>query len=111
MLVDDDETLLEILGDHLSAAGYRTLTASNGPEGLRLATDAEPDLVVLPGGMPGAERLGASKDVVGLLEKQNAAGRMLARWGVGSCADRSHSGRLCCCDRVAMMCPRMAISS
>ncbi len=53
LLVDDDETLLEILTDHLSAVGYHTLTARSGLEGLRLATEAEPDLVVPDVMMPG----------------------------------------------------------
>ena len=53
LLVDDDETLLEILTDHLSAVGYHTLTARGGLEGLRLATEAEPALVVLDVMMPG----------------------------------------------------------
>ncbi|MBI5368120.1 MAG: DJ-1/PfpI family protein [Planctomycetes bacterium] len=36
-----------------------------------------PDLVVLPGGLPGSENLGNSREVVELLKKQNAAGRWI----------------------------------
>jgi 4-methyl-5(b-hydroxyethyl)-thiazole monophosphate biosynthesis len=57
---------------------------AEGAHGVGVATDVpldkldfEPDLVVLPGGMPGSERLGESKKVVDLLEKQHAAGRMI----------------------------------
>jgi 4-methyl-5(b-hydroxyethyl)-thiazole monophosphate biosynthesis len=57
---------------------------TKGAHGVGVATDMsldkldfEPDLVVLPGGMPGSERLGQSKPVVDLLEKQHAAGRMI----------------------------------
>lgn len=52
LLVDDDETLLGLLVDHLRAAGYRPLTANSGLEGLRLVADMAPDLVVLDVMMP-----------------------------------------------------------
>lgn len=47
LLVDDDETLLELLSGHLYPAGYLPLVASNGPQGLQLAAERKPDLVVL----------------------------------------------------------------
>ena len=53
LLIDDDPTLLELFGGHLQTAGYRTLTARDGPSGLRLAAEARPDLVVLDVMMPG----------------------------------------------------------
>jgi two-component system KDP operon response regulator KdpE len=60
LLVDDDEVLLELLGEHLESAGYRVLAASSGPQGLRLAREDEPerpgpDLVVLDVMMPGMD--------------------------------------------------------
>ena len=55
LLIDDDSTLLELLSGHLQTAGYRPLTASSGPSGLRLATEAQPDLVVLDVMMPGMD--------------------------------------------------------
>ncbi len=75
--------VLRRAGVEVTVAGLSEGVAT-GAHGIGVATDRplanldfEPDLVVLPGGMPGAERLGASKDVVGLLEKQHAAGRMI----------------------------------
>jgi DNA-binding response OmpR family regulator len=47
LLIDDDETLLELLSGHLRPAGYSPLVATHGPQGLQLATDKKPDLVVL----------------------------------------------------------------
>ena len=55
LLIDDDETLLELLADHLSAAGYHLLRANSGLKGLRLASETEPDLVVLDVMMPGMD--------------------------------------------------------
>ena len=35
LVVDDDETLLELMADQLSMAGYRPLLAADGASGLR----------------------------------------------------------------------------
>ena len=40
LLIDDDQTLLELLSGHLQTAGYQPLTASDGPNGLHLAVEA-----------------------------------------------------------------------
>lgn len=55
LLIDDDKTVLELLSSHLKTAGYHPLLADDGPSGLRLATEAQPDLVVLDVTMPGMD--------------------------------------------------------
>lgn len=55
LLIDDDATLRELLSSHLQTAGYQPLTAADGPSGLRLASEAAPDLVVLDIMMPGMD--------------------------------------------------------
>jgi two-component system KDP operon response regulator KdpE len=52
LLIDDDETLLGLLADYLRTADYHPLTANSGVDGLRLAADTMPDLVVLDVMMP-----------------------------------------------------------
>ncbi len=52
LLIDDDETLLGLLVDHMHTAGYHPLTANRGLEGLRLVAETTPDLVVLDVMMP-----------------------------------------------------------
>jgi two-component system KDP operon response regulator KdpE len=52
LLIDDDETLLGLLVDHMRTAGYYPLRANSGLEGLRLAAETAPDLVVLDVMMP-----------------------------------------------------------
>ncbi len=52
LLIDDDETLLGLLAEHLRTADYSTLTANDGLEGLLLAADKAPDLVILDVMMP-----------------------------------------------------------
>ncbi|MGB3713272.1 MAG: response regulator transcription factor [Candidatus Promineifilaceae bacterium] len=55
LLIDDDETLIELLAEHMSSAGYHPLMANGGLEGLHLAAEAIPDLVVLDVMMPGMD--------------------------------------------------------
>ena len=55
LLIDDDETLLELLADHLQVAGYATLLAHSGQEGLQRAAAERPDLIVLDVMMPGMD--------------------------------------------------------
>ena len=53
LVVDDDPAILTIASKRLSAEGVRTLTAANGADGLRMAKEHRPDVVVLDLMMPG----------------------------------------------------------
>ena len=53
LLIDDDATLLDLLGEHLEASGYVVVRAEDGPTGLNTAATISPDLVVLDVMMPG----------------------------------------------------------
>lgn len=55
LLIDDDTILLELLSSHLQMAGYTVFVASNGPQGLQLAAQDKPDLVVLDVMMSGMD--------------------------------------------------------
>ena len=52
LVVDDDATMLQMVKSHLEAAGYSVAVAVNGFEGLRLAREWQPDLVLLDVMMP-----------------------------------------------------------
>ncbi|MGI9393520.1 MAG: response regulator transcription factor [Boseongicola sp.] len=52
LVVDDDPQIREVLSVALDRAGYRTLTARDGAEGLARAQAARPDLAVLDIGLP-----------------------------------------------------------
>jgi two-component system phosphate regulon response regulator PhoB len=47
LVVDDETDLLHLVAHHLSAAGHVVDTAETGSEGLRLASESTPDLVIL----------------------------------------------------------------
>jgi two-component system, OmpR family, response regulator ResD len=47
LVVDDEPTIVEVVGHYLERAGYEALGAADGLEALRVAEQARPDLVVL----------------------------------------------------------------
>jgi two-component system alkaline phosphatase synthesis response regulator PhoP len=52
LLVDDESDILDFLSFNLSSAGYDVRTASNGEEGIRIANEFEPNLILLDMMMP-----------------------------------------------------------
>jgi two-component system cell cycle response regulator len=52
LIVDDDPATQQLLSRILAESGHHVLTASNGREGLRLALEADPQLVVTDWVMP-----------------------------------------------------------
>ena len=47
LIVEDDPTLLRVLTDHFSSAGYRVTSAADGERGLELATAQAHDVIIL----------------------------------------------------------------
>jgi len=52
LVVDDEKNIRTLFEDELTDAGFQVLTAENGKEGLRLAVQAKPDLILLDIKMP-----------------------------------------------------------
>jgi two-component system response regulator MprA len=57
LVVDDDDRLVSSVRRVLAYEGYRVLTATSGPEGLQLARDESPDLIILDVMLPGIDGL------------------------------------------------------
>ncbi len=53
LVIDDDETVREFLKETLVTEGYGVILAKNGDDGVRLAIEREPDLIILDLMMPG----------------------------------------------------------
>jgi DNA-binding response OmpR family regulator len=47
LVVDDEPTIVEVVGRYLERAGYESLRAADGREALRVAEASRPDLIVL----------------------------------------------------------------
>ena len=52
LIVDDEADIIEILQFVLESQGYECITAFDGEEGLKLAREASPDLIILDVMMP-----------------------------------------------------------
>lgn len=52
LIVDDNPDNVELLEEVLQSQGYRTLTAPNGHDAIRLAANELPDLILLDIAMP-----------------------------------------------------------
>lgn len=55
LVVEDDNTLLEMLEYNLSRQGYQVVTAKDGRSGLTFARQEKPDLIVLDVMLPGID--------------------------------------------------------
>jgi hypothetical protein len=64
LIIDDDPEIVSYLTDIFQDAGYETLSAGNGVEGIEVAQTRKPDLITLDMDMPGRpeqKRSGHSK--------------------------------------------------
>jgi DNA-binding response OmpR family regulator len=57
LLVEDDPKLAEFIAAELGLEGYDVTTATNGIDGLRMARDSQPDLLILDWMLPGISGL------------------------------------------------------
>jgi CheY-like chemotaxis protein len=55
LVVEDDEDTRTLYSDGLGFAGYRVITAATGIEGLRVARDQHPDVILLDVALAGAD--------------------------------------------------------
>ena len=55
LVVDDEPDMLELILRALAKKGYQSLSATNGPDGIRLNEQEHPDLIVLDLRMPGMD--------------------------------------------------------
>src|SRR5450432_2202504 len=59
LIVEDNERNLKLVRDVLQVKGYTTLEAITGEEGVRLATEHKPDLVLMDIQLPGISGIDA----------------------------------------------------
>ncbi len=63
LIVEDELELVRILRDYLQRAGFRVLTASNGPEAVSLFRHDPADLVLLDLNLPGMDGLDVAREL------------------------------------------------
>ncbi len=63
LVVDDSPTELHVITGYLNDAGYQTITASNGEEGVSVAKSEKPDLILMDVVMPGLNGFQATRKI------------------------------------------------
>ncbi|MBE8714582.1 response regulator transcription factor [Sphingobacterium hungaricum] len=52
LVIDDEQDIVELISYNLTKEGYQVFTASNGKEGIKVAKEVNPDLIILDVMMP-----------------------------------------------------------
>ena len=63
LVVDDEPQIVQLVRDYLEHAGFKVLTAADGPTALRTVSTQRPDLVVLDLGLPGIDGLDVTRSL------------------------------------------------
>src|SRR5215831_12515235 len=71
LIVDDEIDVLEFISYNLQKEGYKTLTAKDGLEAIRIARAEKPDLIVLDVMMPNLDGYAAAEHLRKLKELKN----------------------------------------
>ncbi len=61
LVVDDELKITRLLRDYLQQAGFRVVTAADGPGALAMARTEQPDMIVLDLGLPGIDGLDVTR--------------------------------------------------
>lgn len=63
LIVEDEEDILALIHYNLAREGYQVLTATNGEQGVKLAGEHQPDLVILDLMLPGIDGLQVCREL------------------------------------------------
>jgi DNA-binding response OmpR family regulator len=63
LLIDDDELILMMMRNALENEGYQVLSTADGPQGITIYKEHEPDLVLLDIGLPSMSGLDVLKEL------------------------------------------------
>src|SRR5262245_571222 len=66
LVIDDSATIRRLVDSHLGQAGYRVVLATNAEEGVALAAELRPDLILLDHQLPGTTGYHVCKQLIQL---------------------------------------------
>ena len=81
LVIDDEQELLEVVEEVLEGNGYQVVTAKSGAEGVQLAIEEEPDLIMLDIAMPKMDGLEVLSRLRGIRETSTVPVIMLTGKG------------------------------
>lgn len=94
LVIDDDEMILDVVGQALTRAGFDVVTASDGDAGIMLFKKENPTLILTDISMPRMSGL----DILKLIKSENPTTQILVFSGVGTTGDVIEALRLGACD-------------
>jgi DNA-binding response OmpR family regulator len=68
LIVDDDDAMVDVLGQRLGRQGFEILVAASGEQGLAIARQRRPDLVVLDLRLPDADGFSICQELADSVE-------------------------------------------
>ena len=71
LVVDDEEYILELISFNLTNNGYTVLTANNGIDAVKIASEEKPNLILLDLMIPGKDGYDVCKEVRSNIEIKN----------------------------------------
>lgn len=63
LVIDDNPLNIELVSDLLDANGFQVYSAQSGEDGIRLARELSPDLVLMDVSLPGMDGVAATKEL------------------------------------------------
>ncbi len=70
LIIEDNRLNLELATDLLEANGFVVASAPTAEEGLRLARELSPDLVLMDFGLPGMDGLSATRKISKMIPRR-----------------------------------------
>jgi len=68
LVIDDSTTIRKMVDSHLSQEGYRVVLAPNGEIGVELASEVQPDLILLDHQLPGTTGIEVCRKIIAKAE-------------------------------------------
>ena len=94
LVIDDDEMILDVVGQALTRAGFDVVTANDGDAGITLFKKENPILILTDISMPRMSGL----DILKLIKSEDPTTQILVFSGVGTTGDVIEALRLGACD-------------
>lgn len=64
LVIDDSATIRKMVDSHLSQEGYRVVMAPTGEQGIELASEIQPDLILLDHQLPGTTGIAVCRQII-----------------------------------------------
>lgn len=80
LIIDDDEMMLRALSNYLNDKGFSILTTADGPQGILIYKNENPDVVILDLGLPSLD----GRDVLKHIINYDRDAKIIISTGYGS---------------------------